>query len=117
MAGSADSKGGRRSPRPPRLLHEADWAWRQSGPARRAVRAFGVRAGELRRMPAGEHTWTDGRLFLKPVGCIPEHAWVCEVYANWTATHVRVPEPVLPRGPGETGWSSDGWGAHYRSMI
>ncbi len=57
------------------------------------------------------HTWTDGRLFLKPVGCTPEHAWVCEVYANWTATHVRVPEPVMPHGPGETGWSSDGWGA------
>jgi hypothetical protein len=36
---------------------------------------------------------------------------VCEVYANWTATHVRVPEPVMPHGPGETGWSSDGWGA------
>ena len=76
-----------------------------------SVRAFGVRADELRRMPAGEHTWTDGRLFLKPVGCVPEHAWVCEVCANWTATHVRVPEPVMPHGPGETGWSSDGWGA------
>jgi hypothetical protein len=63
-------------------------------------------------MPTGVHTWTDGRLFLKPVGCIPEHAWVCEVCANWTATHVRVPEPVMPNGPGETGWSSDGWGAH-----
>lgn len=111
MAGSADSQGGRRSPGPLRLLDEADWAWRRSGPTPRAVRAFGVRAGELRRMPAGEHTWTDGRLFLKPVGCIPEHAWVCEVYANWTATCVRVPEPVLPHGPGETGWSCDGWGA------
>jgi hypothetical protein len=94
-----------------RLLHEADWAWRQNGPTRRAVRAFGVRAEELRRMPTGAHTWTDGHLFLKPVGCIPEHAWVCDVYANWTATHVRVPEPVMPHGPGETGWSSDGWGA------
>jgi hypothetical protein len=96
---------------PLRLLHEADWAWRQRGPTRRAVRAFGVRADELRRMPAGEHTWTDGRMFLKPVGCIPEHTWVCEAYANWTATHVRVPEPVMPHGPGKTGWSSDGWGA------
>src|SRR6266702_1776661 len=38
-------------------------------------------------------------------------AWVCEVCANWTAAHVRVPEPVMPHGPGETGWSSDGWGA------
>jgi hypothetical protein len=62
-------------------------------------------------MPAGEHIWTDGRLFLKPVGCTPEYAWLCEVYANWTATHVRVPEPVMPQGPGESGWSTDGWGA------
>jgi Phosphotransferase enzyme family len=111
MALSEDCTGGRRPPRPLRLLDHADSAWRESGPTGRAVRAFGVRAGELRRAPAGVHAWTDGRLFLKPVGCIPEHAWVCEVYANWTATHVRVPEPVLPRGPGEAGWSSDGWGA------
>jgi hypothetical protein len=93
------------------MWNEADLAWRRRGPTRRAVRAFGVRAGELRRMPAGGHIWTDGRLFLKPVGCVPEHTWVCEVYANWAATHVRVPEPVMPHGPGETGWSSDGWGA------
>jgi hypothetical protein len=111
MAGSTDSTGGRRSPRPLRLWQEADRAWRQRGPTRRAVRVLGVRADELRPMPGGSHTWTDGRLFLKPVGCIPEHAWVCEVYASWTATHVRVPEPVMPHGPGETGWSSDGWGA------
>ncbi|MDQ2873401.1 MAG: hypothetical protein M3Y33_00615 [Actinomycetota bacterium] len=110
MAGSEDSKGGRRSPVPLRLLGEADWAWRQRGPIRRGVRAFGVRAAELRRMPAGEHTWTDGRLFLKPAGCIPEHTWVCEAHANWAATHVRVPAPVMPHGPDETGWSSDGWG-------
>jgi hypothetical protein len=110
MAGPADSESAR-PPRPLRLLDEADQAWRNSGPTRRAVRAFGVRADELRPMPRGTHTWTDGRLFLKPVGCIPEHAWVCEVYANWTATHVRVPEPLMPHGPGETGWSCDGWGA------
>jgi hypothetical protein len=96
-----------------RLLEEADWAWRRSGPTSRAVRAFGARADELRRMPVGEHTWTDGRLFLKPVGCVPEHAWVCEIYANWTATEVRVPEPVMPQGPGEAGWSSDGWAAQF----
>jgi hypothetical protein len=110
MTGPADSEGGR-SPRPLRLLDEADRAWRNSGPTRRAVRAFGVRADDLRPMPRGTHTWTDGRLFLKPVGCIPEHAWVCEVYANWTAVNVRVPEPLQPHGPGETGWSCDGWGA------
>lgn len=111
MTGAEDLHDGKRPPRPLRLLHEADMAWRRSGPTRRAVRAFGVRAGELRRMPSGPHTWTDGRLFLKPVGCVPEHDWVCEVYATWTATHIRVPEPVMPRGPGEVGWSCDGWSA------
>jgi hypothetical protein len=94
-----------------RVYQEPDHAWRERGPTPRAVRAFGVRAGDLRPAPAGTHTWTDGRLFLKPVGCVPEHHWVCEVYANWTATHVQVPEPVMPQGPGQTGWSSDGWGA------
>ena len=89
MAGSGDSEDGRRSPMPLRLLHEADRAWQHSGPTRRALRAFGVRAGQLRRMPAVEHTWTDGRLFLKPVGCIPEHAWVSEVHANWNQLLVR----------------------------
>jgi hypothetical protein len=93
------------------LLQQADVAWRRRGPTARAVRALGVRADDLRPAPAGAHAWTDGRLFLKPVGCVPEHAWVCEVYANWTATHVLVPEPVRPHGAGETGWSSDGWGA------
>jgi hypothetical protein len=111
MGGFEDLKDARRSPKPLRLLNEADRAWRRRGPTPRAVRAFGVRADELRPMPRGAHTWTDGRLFLKSVGCIPEHAWVCEVYANWTATHVRVPEPVMPHGPDETGWSSDGWSA------
>ncbi len=106
-----DSGYDRPSPTGLRVYQEPDRAWRERGPTPRAVRAFGVRAGELRPAPAGTHTWTDGRLFLKPVGCVPEHHWVCEVYANWTATHVLVPEPVMPQGPGESGWSSDGWGA------
>lgn len=96
-----------------RLLHEPDWEWRRRGPTPRAVRDFAVAAGDLRRMPGGAgHTWTDGRLVLKPVGCVPEHAWVCGVYAGWTATDVRVPEPVRPGGSGADAWSSDGWGAH-----
>ena len=111
MARSADSRSDRLSSAPLRLYQEADWAWRQRGPTPMAVRAFGVRADDLRPVPTGAHAWTDGRLFLKPVGCAPEHAWVCEVYANWTAAQVRVPVPVLPEGPGETGWSSDNWGA------
>lgn len=96
-----------------RLLEDTDWEWRRRGPTPRAVRAFGVREDALRRLPGGAgHAWTDGRLVLKPVGCVPEHAWVCEVYAAWDSEDVRVPEPVVPRGGDEVGWSTDGWGAH-----
>lgn len=51
---------------------------------------------------------------LKPVGCVPEHSWVCDVYAAWNAhDEVRVPEPVKPVGAAEaTCWSADRWGAH-----
>lgn len=94
------------------LLDAADWEWRQRGPTMSAVRAFGVRSADLRRLPGGAgHAWTDGRLVLKPVGFAPEHHWVCEVYAGWNCTEVRVPEPVLPHGE-QNGWSTDGWGAH-----
>lgn len=96
-----------------RLLEDDDWEWRRGGPTDRAVRAFGVRTETLRRLPGGAgHAWTDGRLVLKPVGCVPEHAWVCEVYAGWTSEDVRVPEPVAPLGDDGGGWSVDGWGAH-----
>lgn len=96
-----------------RLLGDDDWEWRRRGPSRRAIEAFGVNAKSLQRLPGGAgHAWTDGRLVLKPVGCTPEHDWVCEVYASWTCTEVRVPEPVLPRGAALTGWSIEGWGAH-----
>lgn len=96
-----------------RLLEESDWEWRRRGPTPRAVTAFGARAGELRRLPGGAgHTWSDGRLVLKPVGCVDEHAWVCGVYATWASPVVRVPTPVEPRGSDDVGWSSDGWGAH-----
>lgn len=77
------------------------------------MRAFGVREDALRRLPGGAgHVWTDGRLVIKPVGCVPEHAWVCEVYAAWKSEDVRVPAPVAPRGEDAVGWSADGWGAH-----
>ncbi|RYP88683.1 TIGR02569 family protein [Nocardioides guangzhouensis] len=102
-------------PHPPalRLLDASDWEWRRRGPTRRAVRAVGARGEDLRRLPGGSgHVWTDGRLVLKPVGCVPEHTWVCEVYAAWRSTDVRVPEPVAPDAPGAAGWSVDGWGAH-----
>lgn len=97
-----------------RLFEPADSDWRRNGPTPGAVRAFGADATQLRPLPggAGGYTWTDGRLVLKPVGCAPEHAWVCEVYAAWDSTEVRVPEPVEPRGSAQNSWSSDGWGAH-----
>ncbi|MGZ4581696.1 MAG: TIGR02569 family protein [Nocardioidaceae bacterium] len=98
---------------PVRLLTEGDWAWRRAEPAPRALQQFGVRTDDLGRLPGGSgHTWTDGRLVLKPVGCVPEHDWVCEVYAGWDSPHVRVPEPVRPRDEDRRGWSVDGWGAH-----
>ncbi len=49
---------------------------------------------------------------VKPVGCVPEHTWVCGVYASWDSDVVRVPEPVAPRGADGNDWSAEGWGAH-----
>ena len=100
-----------------RLLPLTDRVWRRSGPTAKARRAFGVREAALRRLPGGQgNAWTDGRLGLKPVGFVPEHEWVSEVYAAWRAHDaVRVPEPVLPAGTGageEPRWSVDCWGAH-----
>jgi len=54
----------------------------------------------------------DGGHGVKPVGCVPEHDWVCEVYAEWDSDAVRVPEPVLPKGDNRSDWSVEGWGAH-----
>ena len=54
--------------------------------------------------------WTDGRLVVKPVGCVPEHDWVCDVFAAWTSEAIRVPEPV--HATDGDSWSADGWGAH-----
>lgn len=96
-----------------RLLDERDWQWRQRGPTSRALREFGVREQALRRLPGGAgHVWTDGRLVLKPVGCVPEHAWVCEVFATWASDEVRVPEPIHPKDGADACWSIEGWGAH-----
>ncbi len=81
-------------------------------PTDSVVRAFGANGGALRHLPGGQQTaWTDGRLVMKPVGFTPEHAWVCNVYAGWTATDVvRVPEPVASAHDGA--WVVAGWGAH-----
>ncbi len=96
-----------------RLLDERDWEWRRRGPTPQAVREFGVREDALRRLPGGAgHVWTDGRLVLKPVGCVPEHAWVCEVFATWVSDEVRVPEPIAPKDGADPRWSIEGWGAH-----
>jgi hypothetical protein len=96
-----------------RLLQVPDWEWRRRGPTEHALRAFGARASDLRRLVGGaEHTWTDGRLELKPVGSRSEHDWVSDVYSAWDSTEVRVPEPIRPQGRDEPGWSADGWAAH-----
>ena len=95
------------------LLGESDWEWRRRGPSPGAVRAFGVREGDLRRLPGGAgYVWTDGRVVLKPVGNLPEHNWVCDVFTEWDSDTVRVPEPVRPTGDVTSNWSVDGWGAH-----
>jgi hypothetical protein len=97
-----------------RLLAAAEVEWRRRSPTCDAVRAFGVRERSLRRLQGGQGlAWTDGRLVLKPVGCVPEHTWKSEVCAAWTAhDEVRVPEPVMPKGEGGIGWTVDSWGAH-----
>jgi uncharacterized protein (TIGR02569 family) len=96
-----------------RLLGAADGEWRRRGPTPRAMRAFGLRERAVRRLPGGAgYVWTDGRVVVKPVGFVPEHDWVCEVFTAWTSDTVRVPQPVLPKGDKASGWSVDGWGAH-----
>lgn len=102
-----------RSPDSIRLYDDADLARRRQGPTAAAVAAFGVDVRELRRLPGGAgYNWTDGRLVLKPVGNVPEHDWVCDVYAGWTSSAVRVPEPAAPSHTHSDSWSVEGWGAH-----
>lgn len=98
-----------------RLFDDHEFAWRRAGPSEAAVSAFGVGRDELRRLAGGHgHAWTDGRLVMKPVGCLPEHDWVCQVYAEWSSDAVRVPCPVRPSPAvaGGADWSVDGWAAH-----
>ena len=96
-----------------RLLGESDLEWRRRGPTPKALRAFGVRDRDVRRLPGGAgYVWTDGRVVVKPVGYVPEHDWVCDVFAAWDSDTVRVPEPVPPDDAKASSWSVDGWGAH-----
>ena len=98
-----------------RLLTDTEIQWRAAGPTSRAVRSFGADATNLRRLPGGQgNVWSDGRVVLKTVGCVPEHTWVCGVYDSWPADgDVRVPRPLRPESRDEEpGWSVDGWGAH-----
>ncbi len=98
----------------PYLMTSDDAAWRRRGPTPAAVRAFGVDDQTLHRLEGGQGlAWTDGRLVLKPVGCRPEHDFLCRTYVEWpTDAAVRVPRPVEPRDGSSDGWSVDGWGAH-----
>jgi uncharacterized protein (TIGR02569 family) len=115
MSGWHHGTGGNDAWGPAELYSDADRHRRQRGPTQKALRAFGAREAALRRLAGGQgHAWTDGRLVLKPVGCAPEHRWVCEIYAAWDASDaVRVPLPVRPGGAEEANaWSTDGWGAH-----
>jgi hypothetical protein len=94
------------------LIGPDDWAWRDRGPTQRAITQFGMNTADLRRLAGGAGmTWTDGRVVVKPVGYVPEHDWVCSVYAGWASDEVRVPQPVRPRASDDS-WSVDGWGAH-----
>lgn len=96
-----------------RLLGASDWEWRRRGPTPEAVRAFGLNDRDARRLPGGAgYVWTDGRVVVKPVGNVPEHNWVCEVFTGWDSDTVRVPEPVRPKGDVTSNWSVEGWGAH-----
>lgn len=95
-----------------RLIGADDWAWRDRGPTQRAIAQFGIKSCDLRRLAGGAgRTWTDGRLVIKPVGCVAEHDWVCSVYAGWASDEVRVLQPVRPKAD-DGSWSVDGWGAH-----
>src|SRR5262245_1260629 len=95
------------------LYTAADRARLAGGPTRESLRAFGVDSGDLRLLEGGQgNTYSDGRLVLKSVGCVPEHDWISEICAGWSAAdEVRVPEPVRP-GVETEHWSVDGWGAH-----
>lgn len=93
------------------LYDEPELDWRRRGPSAEIRRTFGVDEASLRRLPGGMgFTWTDGRVVLKPVGNTAEHNWVCEIFAEWDSTAVRVPEPVRPDS--DMDWSVGGWGAH-----
>ena len=95
-----------------RLIGADDWAWRERGPTELTIAQFGINSSDLRRLTGGAGmTWTDGRLVVKPVGCVAEHEWVCSVYAGWASDDVCVPRPVRPQGE-DGSWSVDGWGAH-----
>ena len=78
-------------------------------PSAAVLDAFGVR-GRPELLEGGQGTtWRVDGLVLKPVADAAEHAWLCTVYAGWSAPDVDVPRPVpAPDG----GWSHLGWGAH-----
>jgi uncharacterized protein (TIGR02569 family) len=72
------------------------------------LEAFGATAEPVPLAGGMARTWRAGDVVLKPVADVVEHAWVCDVYAGWSSTRVRVPRPLRADGA----WSFAGWGAH-----
>lgn len=81
-----------------------------SGPSDEVLAAFGA-SGPARRLDGGQRrTWLAGDVVLKPVDEVSEHAWVCELSAQWTCPDVDVARPLRAA----TGWAVEGWGAQVR---
>jgi uncharacterized protein (TIGR02569 family) len=74
--------------------------------------AFGVRSGlEPQLLTGGQgRAWRCADLVLKPVACVAEAEWVCEVLDAWPRERaVRVPHPVRTL---DGSWVHHGWSAH-----
>ena len=79
-----------------------------SPPSAEVLAAFGV-SGDPVLMSGGQgRTWQVGDVVLKPVEDLVEHAWVAEVYDEWSCDAVHVPKPLQADGA----WCYAGWGAH-----
>ena len=76
------------------------------------VRAFAVPGGvEPQLLTGGQgQTWRCADVVLKPVDCVAQAEWVCEVLDAWPRDcHVRVPHPVRAL---DGSWVHGGWSAY-----